>query len=116
MKYIIFFLLSVGCVKPKSESSSLFENKDWYLYKEVLKNETFNYSKQYWLKAENGKFSDYDKYQGTYQLRNDVLKIYFFNYGYETYYIEQVDKENLILNQRDSKGVLYRRLYFRDIY
>lgn len=112
MKYIIFILLFIGCVKPKVENPSLFENRTWFLYKETLKNETFNYTEQYWLKAEGGRFTDYDKYHGTYQLINDTLKIYFFNYGYETYYVEKVDNRNLILIQKDLKGVVYRRLFF----
>ena len=114
MKYFIFLLLIVGCSKLKNENQSIMENQTWYLYKEVLRNETFNYSKQYWLKAEGGKFSDYDKYAGTYQIKKDTFKIYFFNYGYETYYIEHVDNQHLILNQKDLKGEVYRRLYFNN--
>lgn len=112
MKYILIALLFIGCTKAKIENKNLLENKSWYLYKEVTPTETVNHSRQYWLKFDNGNFTDYDKYPGTYTIKKDAIRIFFFNYGYETYYIEQVNTENLVLNQKTGKGVIYRRLYF----
>ena len=114
MKYFIILFLFLSCGKLKTDNQSLLENKTWYLYKEVLNNQTYNYSKQYWLRAEGGMYNDYDKYPGTYQIKKDTFRIYFFNYGYETYYIDQVDKDQLTLSQRDTKGVVYRKLFFRN--
>ena len=73
MKYFIILFLLLSCGKLKTDNQSLLENKTWYLYKEVLKNQTYNYSKQYWLRAESGIFNDYDKYPGTYRIKNDTL-------------------------------------------
>jgi hypothetical protein len=112
MKYILIALILIGCTKPKTTTQDLLEGKQWYLYKEVTATETVNHSRQYWLKFDRGNFTDYDKYPGTYQINKDAIRIYFFNYGYETYYIEQIDARYLTLNQRTTKGIIYRRLYF----
>ena len=117
MKHLILFvtlLISISaCNKPKSNYGELLENKRWYVYKEVTNIDTFNMSRQYWFEAKRGIFKDYDKFEGTYQIKNDTFRIYFFNYGYETYFIESVDNNNLILKQTNPKGnITYRKLFF----
>jgi hypothetical protein len=113
MKYILILLVLIGCSKPKTSNVELLENKKWYVYKEVTPAETFNMAEQYWFEAKSGRFIDYDKYEGTYQIKKDTFRIYFFNYGYETYFIDKIDKQNLTLKKIDSKGTVYRKLFFR---
>lgn len=114
MKYLLILVVLMSCSKPKTDNATLVENKKWYVYKEVRGGETFKYSRQYWLEAKNGNFMDYDKYPGTYEIKKDTFRIYFLNYGYEVYYIDHVNRNNLVLRQEDSKGVTYRKLYFEE--
>ena len=112
MRYLLMALILIGCTKPKTEKQELVENKTWYLYKEVTPTETVNHSKQYWFKAQSGKFVDYDRFQGTYSFKRDTFIVYIPNYGYNKYIMDQVTTKNLVLKQADKKGTTYRELSF----
>jgi|688.fasta_scaffold2221869_2 hypothetical protein len=111
-KYILIALMFISCTKPKTEKQELLENKTWYLYKEVTPTEVVNHSKQYWFKAVAGKFTDYDRFQGTYSFKKDTFIIYIPNYGYNKYIVDQITTKNLVLKQSDKKGITYRELSF----
>jgi hypothetical protein len=113
-KLFIILIVLNSCTKSADTKTELFQNKDWFLYKEITPTETVNHSRQYWFRAQGGQFRDYDKYDGSYYFSKDTFIVTFPGYGVNKYIVRSVTPTNLELIQTEGKGVVYRQLFFKN--